>query len=94
MLSRIVHDAGMTTNLKECAFFTSKLHYLGHIIRPGQRNVGNYTPDTTQKLKTPTTVTELGTVSELCNVLRRFKSKSRESHQFYQDVLKNIAKKT
>ena len=31
-----LHSAGVSLKLAKCDFFTKEVHYLGHVIRPGQ----------------------------------------------------------
>lgn len=45
MVFQLPENVGVTIKFPTFAFFTSRIDYLDHIIRPGQRKVSNQTPD-------------------------------------------------
>ena len=68
----LLADAGVTLKLKKCFFFTDKIDYLGHVIRPGKLQIAEHTTDAIRQLQAPTNLTELRSFLGLCNVFRRF----------------------
>lgn len=42
MFLRLLKLAGVALKLKKCDFFTNKIGYLGHVIRPGRCEVASY----------------------------------------------------
>lgn len=69
---RLLKDAGVTLKLRNCAFFTNRTDYFGHIIRFDPHKVVNHSADAAHKGNRPATITELRFVIELCNMFRRF----------------------
>lgn len=68
----LLHDAGVTLQLKKCKFFTETINYLGHVIRPRRLDISSHTTDAIRGLKALTSLTELRSFLGLCNVFRRF----------------------
>eukprot|EP00171_Calliarthron_tuberculosum_P023134 IDg23134t1 len=64
--------AGVTLHLRKCEFFTDRIKYLGHIIRPGTLEVEEAATRCLKNVRQPTTPTELRSFLGLCNVYRRF----------------------
>ena len=58
--------------LKKCAWFTTSVRYLGHIIRPGQLCINEAMSKSLKEAQHPTSQTELRSFLGLCNVYRRF----------------------
>lgn len=71
----LLEDAGVTHKLKTCAFSTNRIDYLGHVIKHRKLEVANHTADEIQNLQVQTTVNQLRTVLEICNVFRQSVSK-------------------
>ena len=69
---RTLHAAGVTLKLDKCNFFTQKVKYLGHILRPGTLSVDQARVASLRKAQHPRTQTELRSFLGLCNVYRRF----------------------
>ena len=67
-----LHRAGVTLKLKKCEFFTDKVKYLGHIIRPGQLEINQAHTAALANMQHPTNQSELRSFMGLCNVYRRF----------------------
>lgn len=67
MVLTILKEAGVTLKLKQCAFFTNYIDYLGHAIKLGLFEDGNRTAAAIYKLKVTTTVTKLRSFRGLCN---------------------------
>lgn len=55
----LLNEAGVTLKLKNCEFFTNRIAYLGHVIKPGGQAVSSYTIDAIGGLQTPSNITEL-----------------------------------
>ena len=64
--------AGVTLKMKKCTFFSDKVEYLGHVIRPGRLEVDGTNTASLRNAKPPTAKTELRSFLGLCNVYRRF----------------------
>ena len=64
--------AGISLKLKKCAWFTTSVRYLGHIIRPGQLCINEAMSKSLKEAQHPTSQTELRSFLGLCNVYRRF----------------------
>eukprot|EP00171_Calliarthron_tuberculosum_P013936 IDg13936t1 len=64
--------AGVTLQLRKCEFFTDRIKYLGHIIRPGTLEVEEAATRCLRDVRQPTTPGELRSFLGLCNVYRRF----------------------
>eukprot|EP00171_Calliarthron_tuberculosum_P022608 IDg22608t1 len=67
-----LHQAGVSLNLRKCSFFTDKIKYLGHVIRPGTLEVEEASTRCLKGLKHPKSYPELRSFLGLCNVYRRF----------------------
>lgn len=55
----LLNDAGVKDYLKKCKFFTNRIDYFGHDIRPGQLEGSTWTIDALQDLENPTNLTEI-----------------------------------
>ena len=64
--------AGISRKLSKCDWFTDKVKYLGHVIRPGTLEVDETATRTLKMAKHLRTQTELRAFLGLCNVYRRF----------------------
>lgn len=62
----------ITLNLKNCALFTNRIEYLGHVIKPVKLEKTNHTADVILKLQVPITATELIFFVGLCNIFEQF----------------------
>lgn len=67
-----LRNAGVTTRLDKCTFFTATVNYLGHTVRRGLLVAANKNAAAIQRLSIPTTQTELRSFLGMCNVYRRF----------------------
>ena len=67
-----LRQAGVTLKISKCRFFSDKVEYLGHIIRPGKLEVDRAHTASLRDAKPPTTKTELRSFLGLFNVYRRF----------------------
>ena len=67
-----MHCAGVTLKLSKCSFFTDRVKYLGHIIKPGRLEIDTAHVKSLREAKPPTTKTELRSFLGVCNVYRRF----------------------
>ena len=64
--------AGVTLKLSKCSFFTDRVKYLGHIIKPGRLEIDTAHVKSLREAKPPTTKTGLRSFLGVCNVYRRF----------------------
>lgn len=55
---KVLYDAGVTLKLKKCEFFTIRIDYPAHVIRPGHLEVSTRTIDAIRRLKYLPTVAE------------------------------------
>jgi len=83
ILTRL-REAGFTLSLETCTWFSDKVEYLRHIVRPGQLHVHNKNVDALKHASFPTTRTQLKSFWGMCNVYPRFvtdfaKQKSRST---------------
>ena len=67
-----LHKAGVTLKLPKCEFFTDKVKYLGHVIKPGKLEIDATSTAALKQMEHPSTQTELRSFLGLCNVYRRF----------------------
>lgn len=68
----LFQDTGVTLRLKKCTFYTEKINYLGHVVKPGKLEIASHIADAIHDLKTPQTLTDLRSFLGICNVFRRF----------------------
>lgn len=68
----LLHDEGVTLNLKKIEFFTNHNWLSGNVIHVGRLNVSTSTLDAIISLEQPTSVTERRSDPGFCNVSRRF----------------------
>lgn len=66
----LFNDAGMMLILKKSKFFTDQINYLAHVIKTGKLQVADHTADAIRDLKTPTTIMEVRSFLDLCNVFQ------------------------
>lgn len=55
-------------NLEKCNFSTKQIHYLGHVIQPGNMELADHTTDHARALRPPHNVLQLKLFLRLCNV--------------------------
>lgn len=67
----LLNEMVMTLNLKKSEFFTNRIDYTGHDIRPGGLETSISTIDAICRLKYPSIVTGIRSVSGLFNILHR-----------------------
>lgn len=72
MVLILLKEASVALSLKNFAFFTNPIDYLGHLIKLGRPKVDNNTTDGTRGLKEPMTVIELRSFLGPCKVIRQF----------------------
>lgn len=68
--SKLLKKNSVTLKLKKSAFFTNRIDYFGHVIKPGRLDNANCIADVVSELTVPTTVTELRSFLGLSNVFR------------------------
>lgn len=68
----VLQEAGLSLKLNKCTFFSSKVDYLGHVIRPGKLAVEEKNTDAVKKFLFPASQTEMRSFLGMCNVYRRF----------------------
>lgn len=68
----LLSDAGVTIKLKKCRFFAETIDCFVHVIRSRRLKIASDTTHAISKLQTPTFVSKLMSLLELCNVFRRF----------------------
>ena len=61
-------NAGMTLRLKKCSFFTDRIKYLGHIIRPGRLEIDRAHVAPLKDATPPETITQLRSFLGFANV--------------------------
>ena len=64
--------AGVSLKLKKCSFFTDKVKYLGHIIRPGTLELDPASTASLRKALPPRNQSEVRSFLGMCNVFKRF----------------------
>ena len=64
--------AGVTLKLSKCSFFTDRVKYLRHIIKPGCLEIDTAHVKSLREAKPPKTKKELRSFLGVCNVYRRF----------------------
>lgn len=69
---QLLHDAGVTLQLRKFVFFQDSIDYLGRIVRPDRLSVVSKTCDAVQQAGPPTTQTEILSFLCLYNIYRRF----------------------
>jgi hypothetical protein len=67
-----LYRAGLSLKLRKCRFFSDKVSYLGHVIRPGTLAVAEKNTSALKDAKPPMKQSELRSFLGLCNVYRRF----------------------
>ena len=67
-----LREAGITLKISKCTFFSDKINYLGHVIRPGRLEVDQANTQSLRDARPPTTKTQLRSFLGLVNVYRRF----------------------
>ncbi len=65
-------QAGVTLKIAKCRFFTKKVEYLGHFIRPGTLEADTANVKCLQDAVPPTTKTEVRSFLGMANYYRRF----------------------
>lgn len=64
--------AGVSLKIYKCDFFTQKVKYLGHIVRPGTIEIDHAKTKSLRELRPPETLTQLKFFLGFVNVYRRF----------------------
>lgn len=72
LASTMFKEAVVALKLKNNAFSTNHINYLGHLTRLGDLRVTNHRSDAIRKLNIPTAVSEIRSFLWLCNVFKRF----------------------
>ncbi len=67
-----LREAGITLKISKCSFFSDKIEYLGHVIKPGRLEVDEANTKSLRDALPPTTKTQLRSFLGLVNVYRRF----------------------
>lgn len=67
-----LREAGVYFNLKMCCFFTDRVEYLGHVIKPGALTIDEARVKSFKQQENLRNVTELRDFLRLCNLYRRF----------------------
>lgn len=70
LVSNLLREAGVTSKLTKCVFYTNKIDHLDHVIQLGRLEVTSHTKNAKTDLKTETTERALRSFNELCNVFR------------------------
>jgi Reverse transcriptase (RNA-dependent DNA polymerase) len=68
----LLEEAGVSLNLRKCAFFRSRVDYLGHVVRPGRLAISEEKCAAVAAWKLPTTKTAMRSFVAFCSVYRRF----------------------
>ena len=68
----LLRNAGVSLKLSKCAFFQTKVDYLGHVITPGKLRVATKASEAFRSFEYPKTLTQLRSFLGACNVFRRF----------------------
>lgn len=68
----VLQKAGVSVKLPKCELFSSKVTYLGHIIRQGELLIDPVMVPRLKDALPPATQSELRSFLGLCNVYRRF----------------------
>ena len=67
-----LREAGITLKISKCTFFSDKIEYLGHIIKPGRLEVDQANTKSLRDARPPKTKSQLRSFLGLVNVYRRF----------------------
>ncbi len=67
-----LREAGITLKISKCTFFSDKIEYLGHVIKPGRLEVDQANTKSLRDARPPTSKTQLRSFLGLVNVYRRF----------------------
>lgn len=65
-------EAGITLKISKCNFFSDKIEYLGHVIKPGRLEVDQANTQSLRDARSPMIRSQLRSFFGLVNVYRRF----------------------
>ena len=68
----LLRSAGISLKLNKCGFFRPKVHYLGHVISPGNLCVADTAADAFKTFTFPSTLTQVRSFLGACNGYHRF----------------------
>lgn len=68
----LLHEAGVTLNLKKCTILTEKTDSLGHVIQPGRSELADHTIDKIREFETAAKRNEVEIFSLIMTLYRRF----------------------
>jgi hypothetical protein len=68
----ILEAAGVSLNLKKCAFFRARVDYLGHVVYPGKLAVDSKKTVAVAEWPFPSNKSELRSFVAFCSVYRKF----------------------
>lgn len=85
-----LRKAGISLKIDKCQFFTQKVKYLGHIVRPGSIEVDQAATKSLREAKPPETLTQLKSFLGFVNVYRRFIPEFTKTAQPLYDLQKDV----